>query len=140
MHTRSVTLSKLGAWVIKCNPAKTDLTSMIATGKAQQQWCVATNYRTELMAAGQPVLFWVSGASRGLWGAGRITGAPIRGAVWKVPTDIDLFADPIDASRLSAVPILASMEVFRSAQQSNPSWVSKREWAAIRTLLPIEMT
>ncbi|MDF2825491.1 MAG: hypothetical protein K0R68_2899, partial [Mycobacterium sp.] len=55
MTARSVTTETLGAWVIKCNPAKTDLAPMVAAGRAKPQWCVATNYRSALMSAGQRV-------------------------------------------------------------------------------------
>jgi hypothetical protein len=47
-----------------------------------------------------------------------------------------LFAEPLLATQLSSLPELRSMEVFRSPQQSNPSWVTRAELARIDALLP----
>lgn len=137
MTSHAVTPQTLGAWVIKCNPSKTDLEPMVAAGRAHEHWCVAANYRSRLMAAGQPVLFWVTGARhRGIWGVGRLTGRPISGSATKVGTDIPLLREPLGADMLASIPELGGLEVFRSPQQSNPSWVDVREWAVLRTLLP----
>lgn len=74
---RSVSLDTLGAWVIKCNPAKTPLDPMRVAGVTKPQWCVADNYRSRLIEPGHRVLFWVAAhPRRGFWGAGRITGTP----------------------------------------------------------------
>lgn len=127
--SRSVTPENLGAWVIKCNPTKTPLAPMVSAGEAKRSWCVADNYRTRLMEPGQRVLFWVSThRRRGLWGAGIITGAVTsEDGRLHVPVEIPLFGEPLTATELLEVPDLASMEVFRSPQQANPSWVSKTE-------------
>ncbi|MFI8567673.1 hypothetical protein ACIGGF_14060 [Rhodococcus sp. NPDC078407] len=137
MTARAITEQTLGAWVIKCNPHKTDLAPMIAAGRAHEHWCVADNYRTHLMAVGQPVLFGVSAhARRGIWGAGQLTGTPVPGPQWKVSTNITLFDAPILASHIQSVAELSMLEVFRSPQQSNPSWVDASEWAVLRSMLP----
>ncbi|WP_193043827.1 EVE domain-containing protein [Mycolicibacterium baixiangningiae] len=135
---RSVTLEALGAWVIKCNPRKTSLSPMCAAGEAKPSWCIADNYRSRLIRPGQRVLFWVSAhPRRGIWGAGRITGDPsVADGQLHVPVRIPLFAEPLTAATLSALPGLCSMEVFRSPQQANPSWVNARELALIEPLLP----
>jgi hypothetical protein len=135
---RSVTLETLGAWVIKCNPAATPLEPMRVAGTAKPSWCVAANYRFQLMRPGQRVLFWVSAhPRRGIWGVGTVVGPVFRehGRL-HVPVDIPLLAEPLIAAELAAVPGLQSMEVFRSPQQANPSWVSTRELALIEPLLP----
>ena len=136
---RSVTLDVLGAWVIKCNPAKTPLDPMRAAGETKPHWCVADNYRSRLIRSGQRVLFWVSAhPRRGFWGAGRITGAPVtENGQLHVAVHIPLFAQPVPAAELAAVAGLRSLEVFRSPQQSNPSWVSVDELALIDPLLPV---
>lgn len=133
---RSVTPANLGAWVIKCNPEKTPLAPMVSAGEAKRSWCVADNYRTRLMEPGQRVLFWVSThRRRGFWGAGTITGAATsEDARLHVPVEIPLFREPLTATELSEVPELASMEVFRSPQQANPSWVSKKEMRILEQL------
>lgn len=106
---------------------------MVASGKAHEWWCVADNYRTRLMAEGHPVLFWVSGPRRrGVWGAGHLTGVAVPGERWKVPTDISLFDEPILAEKLFHFP---ELEVFRSPQQANPSWIDRDAWSRISELL-----
>jgi hypothetical protein len=83
------------------------------------------------------VLFWVSGhPQRGIWGSGRIIGGPSASdGQLHVPVRIPLFAEPLTAAELSAIPGLRSMEVFRSPQQANPSWVSELELALLEPLL-----
>jgi hypothetical protein len=133
-----VTERTLGAWVIKCNPRLTALQPMIEAGRAKTAWCVADNYRSQLMDGGQRVLFWVSAhPRRGIWGAGRITGRPYdEDGRLHVPVDIPLFEEPVTAEHLAAVAALQTMEVFRSPQQANPSWVSRTELEALDELLP----
>ncbi|WP_232374735.1 EVE domain-containing protein [Mycolicibacterium mengxianglii] len=136
---RSITPDVFGAWVIKCNPGKTALGPMLSAGAASELWCVADNYRSQMMAPPQPVLFWVSAhPERGFWGAGRITAVPVRhGDTLRVATRIPLFDAPLTAAELKNHPTLAAMEVLRAPQQSNPSWISAPEWAVLQPLLPL---
>lgn len=135
---RSVTPEALGAWVIKCNPRLTPVDPMLERGAAKPLWCVAANYRSRLIRPGHRVLFWVSAhPRRGIWGAGKVTGeltADDDGL--HVPVHIRLFAQPLTSDELLAIAGLRSMEVFRSPQQANPSWVSVRELEQIEPLLP----
>ncbi|MGE2714465.1 putative immunity protein [Mycolicibacterium litorale] len=135
---RPVSVETLGAWVIKCNPGRTPVDPMLAGGETKPQWCIADNYRSRLIEPGQRVLFWVSAhPRRGFWGAGRITGRPtVEDCRLHVPVRIPLFAEPLTAAELSTIPGLRAMEVFRSPQQSNPSWVSVAELALLAPLLP----
>jgi hypothetical protein len=136
---RRVTLEALGAWVIKCNPNRTALEPMQAAGLAKPSWCIAGNYRSRLIEPRQRVLFWVSAhPRRGIWGAGQVTGrATVEDGRWHVPVHVPLFAEPLTAADLlDDVPELRAMEVFRSPQQANPSWVSKAEWALLEPRLP----
>jgi hypothetical protein len=137
--TRAVSLDALGAWVIKCNPRVTPVDPMLAAGAAKPSWCVADNYRSRLMGAGQRILFWVSAhPRRGFWGAGRITGdVTVEDGRLHVPVDLPLFAEPLTAPQLRAVPGLRLLEVLRCPQQSNPSWVSRAELALLDPLLPL---
>jgi hypothetical protein len=138
MPQRSITLDVLGAWVIKCNARRTPVDPMRAAGEAKPYWCVADNYRSRLIRPGHRVLFWVSAhACRGFWGAGRITGhAEAHEGRFEVPVHIPLFAEPLTAAELRSVPGLRAMEVFRSPQQANPSWLSTTELALIEPRLP----
>jgi hypothetical protein len=135
---RSVTLETLGAWVIKCNPRMTSLDPMCAAGRTKPYWCVADNYRSRLIRPNQRVLFWVSAhPRRGLWGAGVVTGdLKDEDGRLHVPVHIPMFDEPVTAAELTCIAGLRSMEVFRSPQQSNPSWVSTSELALIEPLLP----
>jgi hypothetical protein len=135
---RSVTPENLGAWVIKCHPSRTPLDAMRAAGETKPHWCVADNYRTRLIRPGQRALFWVAAhPRRGFWGAGRVTGAAIReDGRLHIPVHIPLFDEPVTAAEVSAVSGLTSMEVFRSPQQANPSWVSTEELLLLDPLLP----
>ena len=137
MPERAVTLETLGAWVIKCNPHRTDVEPMRAAGEAKPSWCVADNYRSQLIRPGQRVLFWVSAhPRRGFWGAGRVTGdVTMEDGQLHVPVRIPLFAEPLTAAELQTSAGLHSLEVFQSPQQSNPSWVSLAEFALIERLL-----
>ncbi|STZ46299.1 Uncharacterised protein [Mycolicibacterium gilvum] len=137
---RSVTPETLGAWVIKCNPSRTPVEAMRRSGLAKARWCIAGNYRSRLIRPGQRVLLWVSAHPLwGFWGAGRITGRPATDAgQLSVPVHIPLFAEPLTAAELARSTALRSMEVFRSPQQSNPSWVSTAELAVLGPLLPHE--
>jgi hypothetical protein len=111
---------------------------MRAAGEVKSSWCVAGNYRSRLIRPGHRVLFWVSAhPQRGLWGAGRIIGDVAGGdGQLRVAVDIPLFTEPVTAAHLFSFPELRSMEVFRSPQQSNPSWVSTAELALMDSLLP----
>jgi hypothetical protein len=134
---RAVTLESLGAWVIKCNPRLTDVEPMRAAGETKPSWCIADNYRSQLIRPGQRVLFWVSAhPRRGFWGAGRVTGdVTMEDGQLHVPVHIPLFAEPLTVAELRAETGLQSMEVLRSPQQSNPSWVSVAELALVERLL-----
>jgi hypothetical protein len=138
---RRVTSEVFGAWVIKCNPQKTAVEPFRTAGEAKPDWCIADNYRSRLVRPGQRVLFWVSGHSqRGIWGSGRVTGDVfVEGDRLHLPVHIEMFTEPLTAPELSAVPGLRSMEVFRSPQQANPSWVSAAELALIEPLLPFSL-
>ena len=137
MPERAVTLESLGAWVIKCNPHRTDVEPMRAAGETKPSWCIADNYRSQLIRPGQRVLFWVSAhPRRGFWGAGRVTGdVTLEDGQLHVPVHIPLFTEPLTVAELRAETGLQSMEVLRSPQQSNPSWVSVAELALVDRLL-----
>lgn len=161
-----VTDDNLGAWVFKCNPKVWRIDQFIADGNDWiGNWSVVDNYRSELIGDGQRALLWVSGsetgtAPRGIWGMGWTAGprypvvdnegdyvdndgdywaSPERqGAVdWVVPTDIVLLDAPIAAADVRAHhPDLEHLEVFRSPQMANPSWISKRELELLEDMLP----
>ena len=154
-----VTEDGLGAWVFKCNPKAWKLDDFIADGNDWiENWSVAENYRSAMIGDGQRAILWVSGPEtgntpRGIWGLGWTVGPrypvvdttgdywanPERQAAvdWFVPTDITVLDEPILAADIREHHLdLKQLEVFRSPQQSNPSWISKRELALLQDLLP----
>jgi hypothetical protein len=138
---RRVDADNLGAWLIKGNADHADLTGRFAREPWVTRWCVQPSYRLELMRTGQPVLFWASGSRRrdipyGIWGLGRLAGPPDRDAAeggWSVPLDLVISpeAGRVRRELLRADTELAALEVFRQPQAANPSFVTRREFAAI---------
>jgi hypothetical protein len=142
---RRVRLEDLGAWLIKGNADHTDLADRFARDPRVTGWCVQPNYRLGLMRAGQPVLFWASGSRRrdipyGIWGLGRLTGPPrhlARAGGWSVPLELTI-ADRggrLARETLRTDPDCADLEVLRQPQAANPSFVTCRQFAAIRERL-----
>jgi len=141
---RLITPDDLGAWLIKGNADRADLSDRFAREPRVERWCVQPSYRLGLMRAGQPVLFWASGSRRrdvpyGIWGLGRLAGPPEPdpGGGWSVPLDL-VIAPPAERLRrgeLRADPELVSLEVFRQPQAANPSFVTVRQFAALKRQL-----
>lgn len=140
----SITLDDLGAWLLKANGETSDVASRAARREHVETWCVRRSYRTALMAAGQPVLLWVSGSRRvtpGIWAVGALTGGAVtdEGRRQHVPVTLrwlDAAARvPRDAVR--ADPRLADVEVLRQPMAANPSFLTRPQWTALVTLLPI---
>lgn len=139
--TPAVSAATLGAWVLKCNPRLTDPDELAERGV--HAWCVAPNYRTRLMASGQPVLLWVTGArpqryQRGFWAGGVVIGAASDSATDgpRVPLQLDFWPRPVGVDDLAAVPTLTALEVLRQPQMANPSFVTAAQWQDLRPLLP----
>ena len=136
--TRSITPDDLGAWLIKARPEPgSEVLRLIEGGGGTiTSRCVSRGYRAELMAAGDPVLLWVSGdgrrTTRGIWGVGRVTG-PVDDGV--VSLELPLLDEPVAAGELLAAGI-DDLEVQRMPAGANPSWVSRRQLAALAPLLP----
>jgi hypothetical protein len=129
-----VRLDGLGAWVIKGNADQVDLLARFEADPRVGSWCVRPGYRARLMAAGQPVVFWASGSRHGrsgVWGVGVVTGPVVADQV-----PLDLTIDPpggrVPRAVLRADPRLAGAEVFRQPQASNPSYLTRPEFAAMR--------
>ena len=139
-----VTEANLGAWVLQCNPLLSDPAELFRHGPVDK-WCVAANYRSRLMEAGQPVLFWIIGSQparyqRGFWGAGRLTGHPYSEAAsdkLHAPMHIDLFSAPVPATVVAAVKGLGDIEVLRQPQMANPSFLTVDQLRRLQPLLPI---
>ncbi|MFG1921028.1 hypothetical protein [Cryptosporangium sp. NPDC048952] len=133
----AVTLENLGAWMLKGNADRVDLTGRFAVDPHVDQWCVRPGYRTRLMRAGQPVVFWASGSRAGVWGIGHLTAEPFLGEdeSWHVPLDLTIAppSERVPRSELRADPRLADLEVFRQPQGSNPSFLTVEQFTVVRS-------
>ncbi|MEH1101576.1 hypothetical protein [Micromonospora sp. CPCC 205561] len=145
MTDRLVHLGDLGAWLIKGNADRVDLTGRFARDPRVTSWCVRPGYRTRLMRAGQPVVFWASGSrgrlGYGVWGVGLVAGVAVpgeAGAAWTVPLDLTVLdeAHRVRRELFRADPRLAGAEVLRQPQAANPSFLTAAEFAALRERLP----
>ena len=142
---RRVDLANLGAWLLKGNADRRDLAAHFARDPHVDRWGVHPSYRTALMAAGQPVLFWGSGSRNrrlgyGIWGVGEVAG-PARydpeAQRWTVPLEL-VIREParwVRRDELRDDPRLAMLEVLRQPQAANPSYVTVAEFAALREYL-----
>jgi hypothetical protein len=126
---RALSTDTLGAWLVKASGAAPSTREHVRAGFAEADtWCVRPTYRTGLVAAGQPVLLWVSGTEAGLpsgiHARGRATG-PARDG--EMPLVLAPLTDPLLRSQLVGHPDLASMEVLRMPAGSNPSYVTPEQ-------------
>lgn len=148
---------RLGAWLLKCNPAAWDLRAFRAAGEDRvTSWSVQPNYRSALMRAGDPVLFWVSGDgrqgfARGIWGLGQVLAeaepwSEASRGFWhasdghhgiraRVEVDIRLLDEPVTDAELKAAGV-ADLEVQRQPFAANPSWLTAAQLRACQDLLP----
>ncbi len=154
---RPITQQNLGAWLLRCNPKnEPELPLLIAGGGYRiERWCVADNYRSRMMAAGDPVVFWLSGdgrlLARGIWGVGRVLGVggfrPAAGDRRsgrniagpgerpRVSVDIPLLTGAVSDQQLRASGI-DDLEVQIQPQGSNPSWISAAQIARLADAAP----
>ena len=133
----AVSRDVLGAWLLRCNPTRTELARRFADPVGH--WCVSDNYRSRLIQVDDPVLLWISGRDpryvRGIWGVGRVT-APAADSAdgLRIGLELRLRDDPLTTdAELRAVGI-DDLEVQRMPQGSNPSWVSRARLEQITAL------
>jgi predicted RNA-binding protein with PUA-like domain len=151
--------ARLGAWLLKCNPAAWDLRGFRAAGGDRvTSWSVQPNYRSALMRAGDPVLFWVSGDgrqgfARGIWGLGRVVAeaepwSEASRGFWhasdghhgiraRVEVDIALLDQPVTDAELKAAGV-RDLEVQRQPFAANPSWLTGEQLRACQELLAVQ--
>jgi hypothetical protein len=123
---RALSNDSLGAWLVKATGAAPSTREHVRAGfTGVETWCARPTYRTDLVAAGQPVLLWVSGSEPGLPAGihahGRTTGPARDGVMPMVLVPLD---QPLLRSELVGHPDLAGLEVLRMPAGSNPSYVT----------------
>ena len=116
------------------NPAGLDIAAIAAGLTAG--WCVRPSYRLGLMRTGDRLLLWLSGRDplrpRGLWAVGEVAAAPIDAET------VEVRLRPLSRPLTDAVLRnhgIDDLEVQRQPMGSNPSWVSRRQWLLISSLL-----
>lgn len=138
LSERRLTPDDLGAWLLKGNPVHDEVGELLHIGFADLATrCVRPSYRTTMLVAGQPLLYWVSGRDprhpAGLHGQGRVLGPveddPELGPV--VPVSLRLLEVPVRRTELLAHPVLADLEVLRMPAGSNPSYLTRAQLAAL---------
>jgi hypothetical protein len=138
---RRVSESTLGAWLLKGNADTSPLTDRFRDDPNVTRWCIQRNYRSDLMRAGQRVVFWASGSRHrsvpyGVWGLGHLTGPAALDNEGRWSAHLELVIWP-EARRLTrdvfrADPRLAGAEILVQPQASNPSYLTMAEFEALR--------
>ena len=139
---RAITRESLGAWVLKGSPLVQPMGELVRTGFARVTGrCVAPTYRTDLVEAGQAVLFWISGGDLstppGIYAQGRTTGRVEHdGTALVMPVELGPVSPPILRAEIVQHPSLARIEVVRMAAGSNPSFLSHQHVRALQNTWP----
>ena len=127
--------------MIKGNADNSPLADRFRIDPVVTRGCVQRNYRSELMRAGQRVVFWASGSrSRsvpyGVWGLGQLTGAAALDdeGRWSAHLELEILPETQRLTReaFRADPRLAASEVLVQPQAGNPSFLTVAEFAALR--------
>lgn len=133
-HARALTPDTLGAWLFKATGSEPSTQAHVRAGFADVgSWCVRPTYRTDLVAAGQKALLWVSGAAAGVYAHGRTTGPAHDGVV---PVALAPLDPPLRRSELTGHADLAMLEVIRMPAGSNPSYVTRDQLRALHQMRP----
>jgi hypothetical protein len=135
---RALTLDTLGAWLLKATGAAPSTRAHVSSGFAGvETWCVRPTYRSDLVAAGQAALLWVSGNEpgqpAGIYAYGRTTGRAGGGVM---PLTLSPLSAPLLRSELAGHPELRAMEVLRMPAGSNPSYVTQAQLATLVEMCP----
>jgi hypothetical protein len=89
------------------------------------------------MADGQPCLLWLSGRDRpGVHALGALAAPPAPGDAGPVvPMRLTLLAEPVGRGELLVDPAGRGSEVLRMPAGSNPSWLTREQYEAVRALV-----
>lgn len=133
-----VSSETLGAWLVKASGREPSTRAHVRDGFVDVSTrCVQPTYRTDLVAAGQRVLLWVSGTERGLpagiYARGHTTGPAEAGVM---PVALTPLPVPLLRSELVGHPDLAAIEVLRMPAGSNPSFVTHEQLRVLAELCP----
>jgi hypothetical protein len=154
-NSPAVTAKTLGAWLIKGSRDVYPVDKLIRSRfSTVDGWSLRGTYRTDLIRPGQPVLFWISGASKthpaGLYAEGHTTGratTEVADDEWVdpaergqpklfMPVELRPLSAPVLRSDLLQHPSLSQIEVLKMAAGSNPSFVTPADLATLRSAWP----
>jgi hypothetical protein len=133
---RRLSVGDVACWVLKTSRPPAEIAPGWRPGTEQElARCVRPSYRLDLMDAGQPCLLWLSGRRQpGVHALGLLAGPPDVDAV--VPVRLTLLAEPVGRAELLADPDARDAEVLRMPAGSNPSWLSRAQFAAVLARVP----
>lgn len=143
----------IGAWVLKARLADYDAHGAFEHLGVIDGWAVQSNYRSDLLAAGQPVVLYIGqdrarSCEAGFWGVGMITGPAYasrarQDGFWRDPVEmrrhgrfvsvaIHQLVTPVLRHELEADPVLCECELLRSPRMGNPGVLRPDEWRALQ--------
>lgn len=143
----------IGAWVLKARLADYDAHGAFEYFGVIDAWAVQSNYRADLLAAGQPVVLYIGqdrarSCEPGIWGVGTITGPAHasragQDGFWRDPlemrrhrrfvsVEIHQLVTPVLCQELEADPVLRECELLRSPRMGNPGVLRPDEWRALQ--------
>jgi hypothetical protein len=139
---RAVTAETLGAWLLKSSPSASPVDEFVRTDFATvTNRCIRPSYRADEVAAGQPVLFWISGDDKqypaGIYAQGHTTG-PAQLDMDQLVMQVRLTSidPPVLRRELLEHPRLSQLEVIRMAAGSNPSFLTRDQLRELERLYP----
>ena len=132
---RRLAAGDVACWVLKTNVPPVDVVPGWRPGTSHDLVrCVRPSYRLGLMSTGAPVLLWLSGRHEpGVHAVGIVAGPVIPDAAGPVvPVRLTRLGEPVGRAELLADPVAREAEVLRMPAGSNPSWLSRSQFDAVR--------
>jgi hypothetical protein len=149
-----LTREDIGAWLFRCNPKEWNITAALRDDAPIDCWRVRPSYRLELIEPGDPAIIWIGGPTGGepmpgVWMVGRTTGAVFddsgdgywldrtRGQERSIYVGLAMsqLASPVPRGLLEVDPRTSKLEIFRSVQMSNPSYLTPDEKKAVDEMI-----
>ena len=134
-----LTPADVGCWLLKSTRPPAVIDPDWAPGEVRElSRCVRRSYRLDLLAAGQPVLLWISGRTApGVHAVGTVRAAATEGDDGpQVGVRLTRLAEPLPRAALLTDLRTRDAEVLRMPAGSNPSFLTPGQYAAVLAELP----
>jgi hypothetical protein len=138
-----LTSSSVGSWVIKTRTPPRQIVPGWLAGQHQiVRRCLRPSYRSELMAAGQRCLLWLSGPTEpGVHAIGTLSSpaelvTTSEGPQLEIDIKFQLLEVVVPRADWKADPVLAKAELMRMPAGANPSFLTPAMFSALAGLLP----